>query len=56
MEQWMQYLKLGMPPMPEFSMNNLLEPRSDVLPHQKEPSRVVDLGEVCFLDPQVVTQ
>jgi len=52
-EQWMQYLKFGMPSLAGLSKNNLLEPRPDVSGRARLPSRVLDLSEVCFLDTQV---
>lgn len=55
MEQWMQYLKLGMHSYssPDNSNHNLLEPRPEVSQQAKMPSRVLDMAEVCFLDTQV---
>ena len=48
MEQWMQYLKLGMHSYssPDNSNHNLLEPRPEVSQQAKMPSRVMNLAEV----------
>ena len=52
MEQWIHYLKLGMPHNPGFS-NNLLAPKPSVSSGQQAPDKVLDLAELCLLDPQV---